>query len=156
MAMSLKSKEAFKYYCSLGPNRSLYSVAKKFGISQSTVRNWSIKDKWDEACKNLDNSNNILSNVTVVDNKKDINIDDESIRTFKSYRKIINASVIEYLNNLKDGKIKITKPKDLENLINVDVLLYDKIQEYYKNKTVNNDNSDITLEISIDGDKDEG
>ena len=154
MAMSLKSKEAFKYYCSLGPKRSIYTVAKEFGVSQSTVRNWSIKDKWDEACKALDN-NNILSNNVAVDNKKDINIDDESIRTFKSYRKIINASVIEYLNNLKDGKIKITKPKDLENLINVDVLLYDKIQEYYKNKPVNNDNSDIILEINMEGDNDE-
>jgi transposase len=111
----------------MGDNRSLGKVADKFGVSRPTVTVWARKLNWDQRVVERD-----TKNMQAVREQNDADV----IEQMKAYRKIIKASVADYINRLKDGKVKIDNVKDFTQLVKLDMELYgymDSIKEQDNN-----------------------
>lgn len=140
MKETLKHQQAFEFYYMQGPERSLGKVAAQFGISRPTATMWSQKLNWDERIKERDNKN---MEVIRAQNDEDVVIQMEA------YRKVIKASVADYIKRLKDGKVKIDSVSDFSKLVKLDMELCGYVESLNKEEeTANNDEYEINLNIT--------
>lgn len=135
MRETLKHQQAFEYYYMLGPERSLGKVASQFNISRPTATMWSQKLNWDERIVERDNKN--------MKSIRDKN-DEDVINQMEAYRKVIKASVSDYIKRLKDGKVKIDTVNDFAKLVKLDMELTGYIQQI-----VNTDESNMNKDDNI-------
>jgi hypothetical protein len=120
MKETLKHQQAFEYYYMLGPERSLGKVASQFGVSRPTATMWSQKLNWDARIVERDNKN-----MQAIRDKND----EDVVSQMEAYRKIIKASVSDYIKRLKDGKVKIDTVNDFAKLVKLDMELTGYIQQ---------------------------
>ena len=96
MKETLRHKEAFEYYYSLGHDRSLISVALQCGVSERSVAAWSKAFDWQARVEQRD-----LENAKRLQQKTD-----ETVVAVKArYRKVIGAAIGDFVSRLKAGKI---------------------------------------------------
>lgn len=146
MKETLRHQQAFEYYYMLGNERSLGKVASKFNISRPTATIWSQQLNWDERIRERDNKN--------MQTIRDRN-DEDVVASMESYRKIIRASVGDYIKRLKDGKVKIDTVKDFTQLVKLDMELCGYVDTLEKEQKVEEDAGvEVVVNIS-DGNKDE-
>ena len=114
MKETLRHKEAFEYYYSLGDKRSFKLVEGEFKVSNMSVARWSKSFNWQDriGLRDINNSKKIEAKTdeTVVNSKAD-------------YRALIRKTVDLYKQKLKEGKIIINRPQDLETLAKLDLTL---------------------------------
>lgn len=146
MRETLKHQQAFEYYYMLGNERSLGKVASKFNISRPTATIWSQKLGWDERVRERD-----AKNMQTIREKND----EDVVSSMESYRKIIRASVGDYIKRLKDGKVKIDTVKDFAQLVKLDMELCGYVDNLVKEQKVEEDAGvELNVNISV-GDDDE-
>jgi len=111
---TLRHKEAFEYYYSLGDKRSFKLVEGEFKVSNMSVARWSKSFNWQEriGLRDINNSKKLKAKTdeTVVNSKAD-------------YRALIRKTVDLYKQKLNEGKIIINRPQDLETLAKLDLTL---------------------------------
>lgn len=107
-----RQKAAFEYYYELGKDRTYGKVCDKFGVSRAAVKVWSDKYMWKERVEERD------AEVARGMKEKD---EDAFIAEMEGNRKVIKASISEYIKKLKDGKIQIEKVRDVVSLLKLDM-----------------------------------
>jgi hypothetical protein len=111
---SLRNKEAFEYYYSLGVQRSCRKVAAKYKISERTVFNWSSWFNWQERVKHRD-----IDHAKKIDEETNTHLIDVKTK----YLTIIHDLVEIFRAKLHDGDIRINSIRDLERLAKLELLL---------------------------------
>lgn len=123
---TLKMAQAFEYYYTLGDDRSLGKVAEHFGVTQTTIENWSTSFNWQERVYQRD--------MSVAQRMQEKTVK-EIANTKANYRKIISVAVKEFVKKLtrsdEEGgcAVDLTKIQDLERLVKLDLLLMGEITE---------------------------
>lgn len=145
MRETLKHQQAFEYYYMLGPERSLGKVASQFGISRPTATMWSQKLGWDQRIVERDNKN-----MQAIREQND----SDYVNDMLSYRKIIRASVGDYIKRLKDGKVKIDTVKDFAQLVKLDMELCGYVDTLEKEQKAEDD-SNVNVIVNISGDNED-
>ena len=146
MKETLRHQQAFEYYYMLGNERSLGKVASKFNISRPTATIWSQKLGWDERVRERD-----AKNMQTIREKNN----EDVVASMESYRKIIRASVGDYIKRLKDGKVKIDTVKDFAQLVKLDMELCGYVDTLEKEQKAEDDsNVNVVVNISS-GNEDE-
>ena len=112
----IKHLDAFEYYYSLGSARTYEQVAQKFSKSVKTVQNWGYSEKWQEEVK--------LRDIEQLKENRRLSLLGRRTKA-KEYKKIVEASIGQYVEKLKKGKIEIKSVKDLETLIKLQGYLDD-------------------------------
>lgn len=110
----IKHIEAFEDYYAMGSARSYAKLAQKIGKSCTIVEKWGKVEGWQEEVGKRD--------VEILKANRE-NCVKELSRSCESYRKIIDASIGQYVDQLKKGKIKITSVGDLEKLVRLRVYI---------------------------------
>lgn len=114
MKETLKQKEAFELYYSLGDKRSLMSVACQCGVSERTVARWSKLFNWQERVEQRD-----IENARRLEEKTNETV----VATKANYRKIIKAAIGRWVKRFQGGEIDVESVWDLERLVKLDLLL---------------------------------
>lgn len=146
MAETPRQAKAFDIYYEMGVNgghRSLRAVASEIGVSLTSVSKWAKDNKWKARIAERDAKNNAsLFEAT------DKRVVDELV----SYRKIISASIGDYIKNLKTGSVKINTPAEFIKLVELDM----KLLQLQEQRDIDKDDT-LELEISfVDDDDEEG
>jgi Zn-dependent peptidase ImmA (M78 family) len=102
----------FEYYYNLGSDRTFAKVSDHFDVSRQTVARISRELKWAERVRQRD--------FEVYKELREEN-NDEIKSTLNSYRKVIKASVADYIARLKDGKIKVDNVRDFVKLVELEL-----------------------------------
>lgn len=122
---TLRHKEAFEYYYTLGPDRNLKKVAERFGVSLRSVGNWSKKYNWMERVKQRD--------IELAQEMRERN--NEAILSEKAkIRTILKALYNQLVKDLRDGKVKIKSVSDLEKVVKLDLMLMGEPTEVVDNR----------------------
>lgn len=136
MAETDRQIKAYNTYRDLGKDRSYRKVADITGYSLTAINRWSHQYHWKERIEQRDQEiHKELWDATEAGIVEDM----------KQYRKIIKSSIGNYVNRLKDGYIKIDKPKDLIKLIELDLKMAE-IMEKKSEGTNDKVTADIVLE----------
>lgn len=141
MQETLKHQQAFEFYYMLGPERSLGKVAAHFGISRPTATMWSQKLNWPQRIVERDSKN-----MQTIRDKNDADV----VADMESYRKIIRASVGDYIKRLKDGKVKIDTVQDFTRLVKLDMELCGYVTELSKEQEQKDENNNVTFTFEGD------
>jgi len=125
MKETLRHKEVFEYYYSLGEKRGLRKVGHKYDVSRSAIGKWSKAFNWQERVeqRDIENAKKLETEVNkaVVSSKAD-------------YRALIKKVVKEFENRLEAGKIRIAKPEDLSIMAKLDLLMMGEATEKEEHK----------------------
>jgi hypothetical protein len=125
MKETLKHKEAFEYYYSLGAGRNLPSVAVQCGVSEKSVATWSKTFDWQARIEQRDMENaKRLQKAT----------DDTVVAVKARYRKIVQTAIGDFVKRMKEGEVKVISIMDLERLIKLDLLLMGEATESHAHK----------------------
>lgn len=111
---TLRHMEAFEYYYSLGLDRSYDKVAEQFGVAKQSVDRWGKEFQWRKRVITRD-----IEAGKKLREKNETSLLEEK----EQYRKIIKASLASYIDELKNGNVKVTKVNDVINLIELDLKL---------------------------------
>jgi len=119
----LKHKEAFELFLSLGGGASDKNVRKtseKRQVSERTIWRWYKKYNWKERVeqRNMENGK-----------KLEKKVDKAIVQSKANYRALISKVVKKFEEKLKDGKIRIEKPEDLNVMAKLDLLLMGEATE---------------------------
>lgn len=117
---TLRQAKAFDTYYAMGDSRSYEAVARKLGVSKTSIARWAKVNNWQERIKERDKD---------IASKMYEKTDSDLVNTLTNYRKVITASVGEYIKNLKDNKIRIQTPYDFIKLVELDLKLIELINE---------------------------
>lgn len=112
--------EAFEYYYSLGDKRSLDQVARHVLKTPCTVSNWSSSFNWQKRVQQRDID---VAQQLQVRNIKEI------ANTKANYRKVLQALVKKFIDNLQADKVEMNKVGDLERVLKLDMLLMGEVSE---------------------------
>lgn len=104
--------EYFEYYYNLGEDRTLVAVADHFGISRATVQN---------CYKNLNWSDRVYKRDLEVYKELQDKNNEDIVDSLEQYRKVIKASIAEYIKKLRDGKVKINSVRDFVKLVELEL-----------------------------------
>ena len=107
--------QAFEAYYALGPKRSHSAVAKKLGVSVSTIKNWSRSFRWRERIAERDTQ--VAREVA----SRTIN---DSVSRQKRSLQIVQMSIVQLAKAISQGKVKMTLA-DLDKLIRLEAFLSD-------------------------------
>ena len=109
--------QAFEVYHSLGPGRSHQAVAKQFGVSVGSVKNWSRSFRWQEriAQREMEITRTIASR----------NLTEEVTRRERNER-IVTMAIVRLAKAIADGQVKMTLA-DLDRLIRLESYLHDGV-----------------------------
>lgn len=122
MKETLRHREAYEYYYSLGDKRSLRAVAHKFNISVQSTTKWNKNFNWQKRVeqRDIENAKSLekKTNQTVVNTKADYRAE---IKTQLGILKAILNKVIQDFK--KEQILDVDNVKDLEKVINS----YDKL-----------------------------
>lgn len=110
---TLKHKEAYEYYYSLGSERSLQKVADEFKVTLKAVAQWNMSFNWQERTTQRD---------TEIGKKLQEKTIDTILNEKANYRKIIKIAVGQIVDNMRNGDISY-KIQDLDKLIRLDMYL---------------------------------
>lgn len=110
---TLKHKEAYEYYYSLGSERSLQKVADEFNVTLKAVAQWNMSFNWQERTTQRD---------TEIGKKLQEKTIDTILNEKANYRKIIKIAVGQIVDNMRNGDISY-KIQDLDKLIRLDMYL---------------------------------
>ena len=108
--------QAFETYYALGPKRSHSAVAKKLGVSVSTIKNWSRSFRWRERIAERDTQ--------VAKKVASRTLNTEVARTQRSLQ-IVQMSIVQLAKAVSQGKVKMTLA-DLDKLIRLEAFLSDQ------------------------------
>lgn len=114
MKETLRHREAFEYYYSLGPTRSLPQVARQYSVSVAAVKKWSKAFNWQERVEQRD-----IENARRLEEKTNETI----VAAKANYRKIIKAAIGRWVKRFQGGEIDVESVWDLERLVKLDLLL---------------------------------
>lgn len=114
MKETLRHQQAFEYYYMLGSGRSYNKVASHFGISNVSISKWAKELDWDERVRLRDEKN-----MSKIREQNDLDV----VKSLQSYRKVISASIADYIKRLKDGTVKIDSANDFAKLVRLDMEL---------------------------------
>ena len=117
---SLTRQRAFDHYYSCGSDRSLAKTGEYLGIHVRTITNWSKTDNWQTRIQQRD-----IENARRMEEKTNEAITD--IRA--DYRKIIKATIADYIKKLKTGEVSVGTVTDFERLVKLDLLLMGEATE---------------------------
>ena len=95
---TLKHTKAFEYYYSLGDERTLTQVGKKFKVSGGTLGKWSAKFKWGDRVQARDKAIGV---------RLKYESDKDTTETRRNILKIIRTLVTNALVEDEDGNVKI-------------------------------------------------
>jgi transposase len=110
------NKKAFEVYYALGPKRSQEAVAKKLGMSVSTIKNWSRSFNWRGRVAERDAEvAREIANKTITD----------EVSRRKRNLQIVNMSLVQLAKSIAAGKLRMTL-SDLDRLIRLELLLTDQ------------------------------
>jgi transposase-like protein len=108
-----RMKKAFELYAEQGANRSLRKLARKIGVSHSTVRLWSRKFKWTERLEERERE------VVKAMAKASIKVEaDTRLRN----RQLLQLALVQIAKKLAEGKVRVTLA-DLDRLIRLESFL---------------------------------
>lgn len=111
---NIEMKEAFEYYYTLGGDRSLREVARKFNKSLTTIHKWNKSFNWQERCEIRDAENG---------RRLEERNNDTIVEVKAKYHKVLKALVGKFVEDLNNGRIKIDKISDLVKIIELDMKL---------------------------------
>lgn len=114
MRQTMRHFEAFEYYYGLGEGRKLSHVAKKFGVSTTAVEKWSTEFQWVQrvAARDFEAGRRLAeANKTTAEDMR------------LQYHNLIKATLSTFVDQMKAGKVKVTKIKDVTDLIRLDLEL---------------------------------
>lgn len=114
MKETLRHTEAFYYYYGLGDKRSYTQVARKFTISRTSIHKWSKVFNWRERVEQTD------IEISKILKKK---LKEAIVYSKADYRALVKEVVDKFKERLKEGKIKISKPQDIIEMIKLDLLM---------------------------------
>lgn len=139
MKETLRHQQAFEYYYMLGSTRSLNKVATHFGVSIQSVSKWSKELDWESRVIERD-----TKNMATIREQNDLDV----VKQMMSYRKVIGASIKDYITRLKDGKVKIDSANDFAKLVRLDMELCGFIDQstQRENDTAVSDETSSTLD----------
>lgn len=120
-----RTLEAFEYYYLLGTDRSLKKVAEKFNVSVTTVTNWSSKYDWVHRVRLRDERNFKL--IQEADDKAYID-------SMRQYKKLINASMANFVRALQAQTVVVNTVKDFDKLVRLDLDISDRLLINDENK----------------------
>lgn len=120
MKETSKHLEIFEYYYTLGDDRTIGKVADKFNVSHTTLSKYKKVFNWDDRVRQRD-----MEIYQQLRNENNEEIKD----TLESYRKVIKASVAEYIKNLKNRKIKVDNVKDFKMLVELELKICGFIEQ---------------------------
>lgn len=107
-------RKAFEVYYSLGDERSIRKVAAKMKKSPATIQNWSNSFNWRERVE--------VRDVTVAETLEKKVID--TVVTLKAdYHKILKATILTAVQDIKEGKLKVNSISDLKMVMEMDLNL---------------------------------
>lgn len=112
MAETWKAHDAFEYYYSLGPGRTMKEVAKHYKCSVGNILRWSQKNNWVARARERDKKN-----MLAIEEQNNIKFVEEMM----SYKKLIKASVMLYVQALKKKHVEVNSVKDLDKLVRLDI-----------------------------------
>lgn len=143
MKETLKHKEIFERYYVAGSDRSLSKLREELmslaGVqdvpSLKTLKRWSKAFGWQKMIEKRDKE---------IAKKLEAKVDREIVRSKANYRALVNKVVTKFEARLKAGKIKISRPQDLDVMAKLDLLLQDGIPE------------DVNIVVKLPGQWDEG
>ena len=127
MKETLRHKEAFEYYYSLGEKRSFKLVEGQFKVSNMSVARWSKFFNWQDRIVQRD-----IENGKELSKKVNSNI----VNSKADYRALIRQTVELYKQKLNDGKIIINRPQDLETLVKLDLNLMGEATDITDDKSL--------------------
>lgn len=136
MAETLRQAKAFDLYYAMGSDRSYEAVSQEIGVSKNSIYAWSKKFNWQDRVKERDNAN-----VKRMYEETDNNI----VSTMVSYRKVISASVADYIKNLKEGKVKINSASDFIKLVELDIKIAELMNTEKNASIADNDKNNKTI-----------
>lgn len=123
---SLQQKEAFELYYSLGSKRKGELVAKKFKRTSRTIYEWSRRFNWTERVIQRD----IQVGKEVAHRNTSAVIDEKA-----NYRKMIKLGMMEFVQDLREGKCKIKNLADFERMVKLDLTLMGEASEIVQNQS---------------------
>jgi len=127
MKETLRHREAFEYYYSLGDKKSITEVARKFTLSRASISKWSKAFNWQDRIVQRD-----------IENGKELSkkVNDNIVNSKADYRALIRQTVDLYKKRLDEGKIIISRPQDLETLAKLDLTLMGEATDITEDKSV--------------------
>ncbi|WP_455920510.1 hypothetical protein [Priestia megaterium] len=141
MKETLKHKEAFEYYYSLGEKRTYQKVADQFDTSKTTVYKWSTNFGWIERVAQRD-----IDVAKKLEKKTNNTVADEKAR----YRTIIKGAIADFAKRLQDKEIVVDSVLDLERLVKLDLLLMGEPNERVEEKGETKHEYNIRQQIETD------
>lgn len=114
MTETLRHKEAFEFYYSLGDERSLEKVSQKYTVSIPAVKKWSKAFNWQERVFQRD-----LEVSKKLEEKTNNAVVNEKAKLLSTVKATLNA----YITNLRSGIVNPCSISDLEKLIKLALLL---------------------------------
>ena len=127
MKETLRHKEAFNYYYSLGNERKLSSVAIQFKVSERSVFKWSTEFNWQGRVQERD---------AKISDKLDKATEKEVFLTKQDWRELIRKTVDIYREKLKTKQIVINSPRDLETLAKLDLTMIGEPTDIFRYEEV--------------------
>ena len=117
MKEKIKHKEAFEFFLSIGgmaSDKNVRKVAENWQVSERTIWRWYKKYNWKERVeqRNIENGK-----------KLERKVDKAIVQSKANYRALISKVVKKFEDKLKDGKIRIERPEDLNVMAKLDLLL---------------------------------
>jgi hypothetical protein len=107
-------KKAFEVYYQLGEERSIRKVAAKMNKSPATIQNWSGSFNWKERVEIRDATVQETLEKKVIDTVVSLKAD---------YHKILKATILGAVQDIKDGKLKVESISDLRTVMEMDLKL---------------------------------
>ena len=112
----------FGIYYVMGKDRSLAKLRKKLmhpkctqnAPSLDTLKRWSRSFHWQEKVKQTD------TEVSEILKKK---LKKTAVNSKADYRELIKEVIDKFKEELKEGKIKMSKPQDINEMIKLDLLM---------------------------------
>jgi len=133
MKETLKHKDVFNKYYLMGSNRSLSKLRNILVSPEGTqevpslksLKRWSKAFNWQERIEQRDIENS---------KKLDKKVNDAVVNSKADYRKLIKETVDLYRDKLKEKKIIINRPQDLDTLAKLDLTLMGEATEITEQK----------------------
>ena len=123
MQETLRHRDAFEFYYSLGDSRSLPQVAQRFTVSERSVKKWSRVFGWQDRVAERD-----AKNAEKLAKKTDTTI----VAQKAKYLQVVRAAIANVVNSVMDAGGNLTLPKTktardfadvVERLTKLDLLL---------------------------------
>jgi late competence protein required for DNA uptake (superfamily II DNA/RNA helicase) len=114
MVETLRHKEAFEYYYTLGDKRSITEVQRKYNVSRPAVAKWSIAFNWQERIQQRD---------IEVSKGLEKKTNNEIINDKANYVRIIREALKQFEENLNKKRVPLESSQDYERLVKLHLLL---------------------------------